>query len=57
MGTFLRLKDLEEGFLTGGSSDPVIVNDFDESSGEARAELNNVIYTTHAGDVMSSVPS
>ena len=57
MGTYIRLKDLEEGFLTGGSSDPVIVNDFDESSGEARAELNNLIYTTHAGDVMSSVPS
>lgn len=56
MGIYRELVDHNHQFRNSPVR-PFVVNDFDNTSEDSRERLNNMIYTTHDGDVLSDNPS
>lgn len=52
MGIYRELVDHNQQFHASPVR-PFVVNDFDNTSEDSRLQLNNMIYTTHDGDVLS----
>jgi len=55
MGVSLKLVNFTELFNTATKT-PIIINDFQESSEGDKEVINNLIYTTYSGDLLSNVP-
>jgi len=56
-GIFLELVDHDDRFVRGLSRAPFIVNDFDIVSARDIDYLNQMLYTTYNGDLLTNVPS
>jgi len=56
LGISLRLINFTELFNTA-TRIPIIINDFQESSEEDKAVINNLIYTKYSGDLLSNLPT
>lgn len=57
MGVALTLQSFDDMFYRGLRGEPVIINDFLETSEEEKRNLNALIYTSYSGDVLSNLPS
>ncbi len=57
MGVHLQLVDFDDLFFKKGRVEPIIINDFNESSEEERDAFNQKIYTRYCNDLLSNLPS
>lgn len=57
MGIHLELVDHDDRFHRGLSREPLIVNDYDVSSARDLDQLNDLLFTTYSGDLLSNLAS
>lgn len=57
MGVYLELMNFNDMFYKQSTKEPIIVNDFKETTEEDKESLNNLIYTKYHTDLLSNLPT